>query len=153
MSDVYLQAKPRLAYCLQPQPNVVDGGLVFPLSDSQLEFCQNSSLRLTDDSHRVFLFNFTVINRGNIPANVSNRASSFLSPLFALSLINLFINFQVTKLRVGDSCSSDGFTIHSCGTSWFFNNFLTVCLPSSLLSLATIHVMRVGYIKCFMSCL
>ncbi len=48
----------------------MDSGFLFALTEANLSFCHNSTLMALDAGHRTFDFNFTVINRGNIPTNV-----------------------------------------------------------------------------------
>ncbi len=51
---------------LQPQPFVVDGGLLFALNESDFDICHQPL-----SARPIFDFNFTVINRGNIPVEVN----------------------------------------------------------------------------------
>eukprot|EP00045_Choanoeca_perplexa_P017419 m.253230 g.253230 ORF g.253230 m.253230 type:complete len:1714 (-) comp17533_c0_seq1:91-5232(-) len=72
------------------QTNVVNGSLTLPLQAEDLDACRQPSGLSVADANHSYVFNFTVVNRGNMP----------------VSVVSLGIN--------GVPCQGDGFRIHNC---------------------------------------
>lgn len=72
------------------QPHIIDDSLTMQLSSDQLKHCHQTGGFSLEDSERQYIFNFTVVNRGNLPVLVHDISVG------------------------GDGCSSSGFSVLTC---------------------------------------
>jgi len=72
------------------QSHIVNGSLTFPLTSAHLQHCLDAPIMSAEDAAQQFQFNFTVVNRGNMPV-------------------------VVESMGIGELvCEGYGFRIHNC---------------------------------------